>query len=116
MSNELMYVKKIVLTNDEFFILMGLMVLNSNDISNFIKPFQDYNKKNNKYGITFTERAVDEILSVSANHEEQVGNTYKVIQKIKMLRELIDEDIQHDNNIDKIKKKYDGIINDFWNV
>lgn len=110
MSNKTDSSRKIILTNDEFFIIMGLVVLNIKNFNKIIEPFKEYNREKYNHKITFSEEVIDDILHVCNIHKNQKDMTFKTFNKIKMTKDLMIADNEYEKKIEKINETYKNLI------
>jgi hypothetical protein len=100
-----------ILSNDEFFIIMGIVVLNMKNYSNVVTPFKEYNRVVHIHKITLSEEIIDEILEICNKHTyNKNGITFKVINKLRKTKELIEADKEHEKKISKINDKWSDLI------
>ena len=102
--------KAIKLTNDELFIIMGMVALNCKDDSKFRNAFSTYNREKYTIEITISEPLIDELLRICNLHKNQNGTVIKVIAKIMMTKELVTVDSEYNKKILMIEDKYKNQI------
>lgn len=104
------YERKFDLTTDELLILVATAHLAMSDSSNFVGPAKNHNKKKWLHTITLSKKLIDDVLVVIRQYEGQQGVTSKLFNKIRMGKEMLDEDVAHKNRITEITQKYKNKI------
>lgn len=103
--------RSIIFNSDEFFILVGLASMNMKDPNILLDPLREYNRSSNKYRITLSKTVVAELIQICDEHNNKKGGTLKVINKLKMINDLLNIDSTYEKEIGDTYDRYkDGIF------